>query len=61
MTGKYNPDRIRKSLGAENTFAEDYDDIGQMKIYLESLANEVSHRLNKAKTGGRTDHPESSL
>lgn len=48
------PNRIRKSLGAENTFAEDYEDIGQMKIFLESLANEVSHRLSRAKTGGRT-------
>lgn len=48
------PNRIRKSLGAENTFSEDYEDINKMKLYLETLANEVSRRLHRAKTGGRT-------
>lgn len=48
------PNRIRKSLGAENTFEEDYEDVGQMKRYLDSLANEVARRLHRAQTGGRT-------
>lgn len=48
------PHRLAKSIGAENTFAEDHDDIAWMNVYLEELAGTVASRLKKAGTGGRT-------
>lgn len=46
--------RIRKSIGAENTFAEDHDDIHWMHGQIEEIAEKVSNRLNKSNTKGRT-------
>lgn len=48
------PHRLSKSIGAENTFAEDHDDINWLNVYLEELAGVVASRLKKAGTGGRT-------
>jgi DNA polymerase IV len=48
------PDRIRKSVGAENTFDTDVNDVGWMKNYLSELAVEVARRLKKAGAKGRT-------
>lgn len=48
------PDRIRKSVGAENTFDNDVLDTGWMKNYLNELAAEVARRTNKAGAKGRT-------
>ncbi|TVQ14944.1 MAG: DNA polymerase IV [Balneolaceae bacterium] len=48
------PDRIRKSVGAENTFDTDVNDVVWMKNYLSELAVEVARRLKKAGAKGRT-------
>lgn len=48
------PDRIRKSVGAENTFDNDVLDTDWMKNYLNELAAEVARRTNKAGAKGRT-------
>jgi DNA polymerase IV len=48
------PDRIRKSVGAENTFDSDVHDMGWMKNYLSELSVEVARRLKKAGAKGRT-------
>lgn len=49
-----NPNRIRKSLGAENTFDYDLIEIVDMKLALEPIAVTVMKRLEKAKTFGKT-------
>lgn len=49
-----NPNRIRKSLGAENTFDYDLIEIVDMKLALEPIAVTVMKRLDKAKTFGKT-------
>ncbi|MFU8859885.1 MAG: DNA polymerase IV [Cyclonatronaceae bacterium] len=48
------PDRIRKSVGAENTFDRDVIDTDWMKKYLKELATEVARRTSKAGAKGRT-------
>lgn len=49
-----NPERIRKSIGAENTFARDITSHDQMIRQLEKIAREVLRRMEKAGTRGRT-------
>ena len=49
-----NPNRIRKSLGAENTFDYDLTDIVDMKLALEPIAQTVMKRLEKAQAFGKT-------
>ncbi|WP_252936855.1 DNA polymerase IV [Roseivirga pacifica] len=49
-----NPHRIRKSLGAENTFSEDLLTEEDMKMALRKIASEVMKRLEKADTFGKT-------
>jgi DNA polymerase-4 len=49
-----NPDRIRKSLGIENTFSKDLDNLREMFNALEALTNEFVDRLEKYHTYGRT-------
>ncbi|MDX2305204.1 MAG: DNA polymerase IV [Microscillaceae bacterium] len=49
-----NPHRIRKSIGAENTFAEDLTSASVMLIELERIASEVLKRMQKSKQYGRT-------
>lgn len=48
------PHRERKSLGAERTFEHDLADLEQMGMRLESIAAEVSRRLDNALMAGRT-------
>jgi DNA polymerase IV len=48
------PDRIRKSVGAENTFDADVTDAGWMRNYLAELADEVARRTKKSGAKGRT-------
>lgn len=48
------PDRIRKSVGAENTFDSDVLDVIWMKKYLADLAAEVVRRMKKSEAKGRT-------
>lgn len=48
------PDRIRKSVGAENTFATDLDDLDLMKDKLSVVAAKVEERLKRIQTAGRT-------
>ncbi len=49
-----NPNRIRKSLGAENTFEYDLIELADMKLALEPIAVTVLKRLQKANTFGKT-------
>ncbi|OEK04340.1 DNA polymerase IV [Roseivirga misakiensis] len=49
-----NPNRIRKSLGAENTFDYDLIELVDMKLALEPIARTVMNRLKKAEKFGKT-------
>jgi len=49
-----NPKRIRKSLGAENTFANDLKDLEEIKTELERITEEVARRLQNSNTQGKT-------
>ncbi|WP_311774246.1 DNA polymerase IV [Nostoc sp. UCD121] len=46
--------RVRKSIGAETSFAQDLSDISQMLQELEQIAQIVEQRLEKHETRGRT-------
>ncbi len=48
------PNRIRKSVGAESTFEEDIDIYEQLELILDELVDEVISRINKASFEGRT-------
>ncbi len=48
------PNRIRKSIGAETSFAKNLTDRTQMLLQLEQIAETVKQRLDKHQTGGRT-------
>ncbi len=49
-----NPNRIRKSLGAENTFDHDFHDLADMKMALDPIARTVYRRLENADRWGKT-------
>lgn len=49
-----NPNRIRKSLGAESTFETDLHDLDTIKDELMKIAIEVDARINKYATYGKT-------
>ncbi|MBC6434571.1 DNA polymerase IV, partial [Nostoc sp. HG1] len=46
--------RVRKSIGAETSFAQDLSDISQMLQELEQIAQIVEQRLEQHETRGRT-------
>ncbi len=48
------PNRIRKSVGAENTFSNDLESVDDMKSELKRIAEKVSTRMNRINTKGRT-------
>ncbi len=48
------PNRERKSIGAETSFTKDLDDPQVMLLELESIAQTVEHRLESYQTLGRT-------
>ena len=49
-----NPDRIRKSIGAERTFSYDIFNIDEIKERTENIADKLIERCIKAETFGRT-------
>lgn len=49
-----NPNRIRKSLGAENTFEHDFHELTDIKMAIDPIARTVFRRLEKAETWGKT-------
>lgn len=49
-----NPNRIRKSVGAERSFTEDLSNVGAMATALGAIVAEVETRLIKAKKMGHT-------
>ncbi|WP_286744026.1 DNA polymerase IV [Roseivirga sp. UBA1976] len=49
-----NPNRIRKSLGAENTFDHDLKEPTDLKMALDSIILTVYNRLKKADKWGKT-------
>lgn len=53
-TRPVNPNRIRKSLGAENTFDHDLVELVDMKLALEPIISTVLRRLEKAEKFGKT-------
>jgi DNA polymerase-4 len=48
------PDHIRKSVGAENTFEEDMTSVADMEAELQRIALTVADRLRRIETKGRT-------
>ena len=48
------PDRLRKSVGAENTFSEDLTDPADMLEQLQYLTEKVAAHVQKGQTAGRT-------
>ncbi|MCH8559065.1 MAG: DNA polymerase IV [Balneolia bacterium] len=48
------PNRIRKSVGAENTFSDDLETLPEMHDRLRAIAAKVSTRMQKAEALGRT-------
>ncbi|MCD6329264.1 MAG: DNA polymerase IV [Candidatus Cloacimonetes bacterium] len=48
------PERVIKSIGNENTFAIDIDDINEMKEYLARCAEKIEERMCKHNVAGRT-------
>lgn len=46
--------RERKSLGAENTFSEDYTELDDLREQLAKIEDEVWRRLQRSQTFGRT-------
>ena len=48
------PNRIRKSVGAERTYAEDLESVTEMDEKLKPLAEEVAEYLTEKNNGGRT-------
>lgn len=48
------PNRKRKSIGAERTFREDLIAVAEKKQFLEKMSEEVSKRLQKSELAGRT-------
>jgi DNA polymerase-4 len=49
-----NPRRIRKSLGAENTFAKDLQDMNAVKSELDKILGILIKRMKRTKTSGKT-------
>ena len=49
-----NPNRIRKSIGAERSFYQDLQQIDEMENALDKVAEEVYQRLMKNKRNGYT-------
>lgn len=49
-----NPNRIRKSLGAENTFEKDLTRISEIRQELEALKATLIHRMERSNTKGKT-------
>ena len=48
------PNRVRKSIGAENSFAQDLSDRTQMLLELEQIALVLKERIDKHQAMGRT-------
>ncbi len=48
------PNRIRKSVGAENTFSDDLETLPEMHDKLRTIAAKVSGRMERAEALGRT-------
>mgnify|MGYP002621473666 CR=1 FL=1 len=51
---RVNPNRIRKSMGAERTFPYDLKDLDAMVEKLGEIAEEVARRMEKKSASGRT-------
>lgn len=52
------PNRVRKSLGAETTFAEDTDDREQLRLELSAVREEVWNRLMRHEFKGKHRRPK---
>ena len=48
------PERARKSVGAENTFSTDISDVQEMMFELEDIAKVLFNRLKKSNSFGKT-------
>lgn len=48
------PDRVRKSVGAENTFSTDIEDLEEIKSELREISATVERRLKRIQTAGKT-------
>lgn len=48
------PERIRKSLGSEETFLDDLADLGSIELELDKIAQEVARRIQKSEFKAKT-------
>lgn len=48
------PERIRKSVGAENTFDRDIDSFEELSLELQDIAQDVAERIKESSFCGRT-------
>jgi DNA polymerase-4 len=55
------PNRIRKSIGAETSFAVDLSDRSSMLVELEQIAQILKQRIDQHQTSGRTLKIESKV
>ncbi|WP_199192378.1 DNA polymerase IV [Chlorogloea sp. CCALA 695] len=55
------PNRLRKSIGAETSFTKDLDDPQLMLLELETIAQTVQHRARKLPNFGAHHHPENQV
>lgn len=51
---KVEPDRIRKSIGAENTFSRDIDSYDELSFEMKEITEDVIRRVNRNSFKGRT-------
>ena len=55
------PNRVRKSLGAETTFAEDTDDRERLRLELSAVREEVWNRVMRHEFRGQDRRPEAQV
>ena len=51
---RVNPNRIRKSIGAEKSFSPDLETVTEMEAALVTLAQRVGQRIQEQRRGGQT-------
>ena len=61
MIGVVEANRVRKSVGAETSYAQDLSDQAVMLHELETIAETVHQRLERHQAGGTDDHVESEV
>ncbi len=53
-TRRVKPNRIRKSIGKERTFADDVDDLDWIRVFLEQLSEKIAVTMKGMNAAGKT-------